>query len=519
MQPIIAPATQPPPPVPPTAEQQAQSRGAALLLAKHDLRYFMRLCFKTLNPATTFTPNWHLDYLCYTLQRTLPASHPLNPTPNDPIRRLIINVPPRTLKSELTSVALPAWLIGHLPHKRILKASYNNALAEKLNIKTRRITQQPWYQEMFPNVIPSEPSRNTRLADTAADFETYQQGYCRATSPKSGIIGFGGNYIFIDDPITPEEAKSADWHRYVNTEWFEESIYSRLDQPEQDVIVVIMQRLRHDDLSGYLLAKNEYLPPNEQWFHVKLPARATNTTTYHYYNTSHTFQENDMLTPRIPLHAFEQKFRASPLSASGQLQQEPTLSTEAIIPIEHLQTPPPALPDPSIKPVRIIQSWDTAIKATHRSDYSCCITAFEYEQPHRHTVIKHVLLKKMEYPELLPTISQMANTFKATAILIEDKGSGQQAIQDLRTSYRHLPVIPITPTKDKVTRAVAIEPALMTDTWHLPADHSAQAWWPEFYTQITTFPLGSHDDAPDALTQLVSWQQRTYDNHFRIRVL
>src|SRR4051795_3696192 len=98
-------------------------------LLRHDLSVFSRKVFATLEPGTAYQHNWHIDHLCWQLSRVARGE----------LRRLIINVPPRSMKSITVSVAFTAWAMGHDPAKRIICVSYAGDLARKLSIDTKTV--------------------------------------------------------------------------------------------------------------------------------------------------------------------------------------------------------------------------------------------------------------------------------------------------------------------------------------------------------------------------------------------
>src|SRR4029077_20814563 len=153
-----------------------------------DLGYFAERCFYELNPQAAFLPNWHIEVIAAKLAAVRAGK----------IRRLIINLPPRHLKSLLASVALPAWCLGHDPSAQILCVSYAQDLADKLARDCRSIMMRPWYQRIFP----------TRLAPhrhAVHEFITTRQGYRLATSTGGVLTGRGADFILIDDPLKPDE--------------------------------------------------------------------------------------------------------------------------------------------------------------------------------------------------------------------------------------------------------------------------------------------------------------------------
>jgi hypothetical protein len=174
-------------------------------------------------------------------------------------RRLIINLPPRHLKSLLASVAFPTWCLGRNPSAEILCVSYAQELADKLSRDCRRIVASDWYRRVFA----------TRLSprhQAVPEFETTAQGCRIATSVGGVLTGRGADIIVIDDPLKPEEALS-EAHRQGANEWFDHTLYSRLNDKREGASVLIMQRLHEslasgldpgDDLVGHVLAQEDW---------------------------------------------------------------------------------------------------------------------------------------------------------------------------------------------------------------------------------------------------------------------
>jgi len=220
----------------------------ATLLRQH-LATFAARCFYDLNPQTELAMNWHVEVIAAKLTAVRHGKIP----------RLIINLPPRHLKSLLASIAFPAWCLGHDPSAQILCVSYAQDLAGKLARDCRSIMRSPWYRRIF----------QTRLAphrQAVQEFITTRQGYRLATSNGGVLTGRGADIILIDDPLKPEEALS-DAQRQAANEWFSHTLYSRLNNKRHGAIVVIMQRLHEDDLVGHVLTQ-------EPWEVIRFPAIA-----------------------------------------------------------------------------------------------------------------------------------------------------------------------------------------------------------------------------------------------------
>src|SRR6201982_1501364 len=199
------------------------------LLRLHFVRFWQRL-FPELSPRTQFAMSWHIEIIAAKLTALRGGK----------IRRLIINLPPRHLKSLLASIAFPAWCLGHDPSAQILCVSYAQDLADKLARDCRSIMMSPWYRQIFP----------TRLAphrQAVQEFITTRQGYRLATSTGGVLAGRGAGLILMDDPLKPEEALS-EAQRQATNEWYDHTLYSRQNNKRSGAIVIIMQRLHAADL-------------------------------------------------------------------------------------------------------------------------------------------------------------------------------------------------------------------------------------------------------------------------------
>jgi len=177
-----------------------------------DLSSFIQKCFSTVDPATTYLHNWHIDALAWHLEECRKGN----------IRRLLITMPPRYLKSIAASVAFPAWVLGHDPTARIIAVSYSADLSGKHARDCRTIMESNWYRKCFRKT-KLHPNKNTE-----SEFMTTAQGFRLATSVGGTLTGRGGNMILIDDPMKPGEAMSST-KREALKQWFDGTLSSRLD--------------------------------------------------------------------------------------------------------------------------------------------------------------------------------------------------------------------------------------------------------------------------------------------------
>src|SRR5215475_12367107 len=205
-------------------------------LLRRDLRFFVWKSFMTILPGTPYLPAWHVDAIVHRLMQVHTGDIP----------RLLINQPPRSLKSITVSVAYVAWRLGHDPTRRIVVASYSNDLAGELHRQFRMVIESPWYRALFPAMRPAR--------DTGTELVTTAGGSRYATSVGGTLTGRGADLIIVDDPHKAEEASSEPARRRV-IDWYAGTLVSRLNDKEKDPIVVVMQRLHEDDLAGHLIGQ------------------------------------------------------------------------------------------------------------------------------------------------------------------------------------------------------------------------------------------------------------------------
>jgi predicted phage terminase large subunit-like protein len=257
-----------------------------------------------LEPATPFVAGWHLDAICEHLESVSRGE----------IRNLLINVPPRHMKSLAVCVFWPAWeWISH-PERRWLFASYALSLSERDSLKCRRLIESPWYQQHWGNRFQLCGDQNTKLR-----YENDKTGHRIASSVDGSATGEGGDRVVVDDPHNVIDRES-DAERARTLIWWDETMSTRLNDPKNGAKVIVMQRIHEKDLSGHVLAQGGY-------DHLCLPAefepsrRCVTRIPWHDPRQ----QQNDLLwLPRIgPAELAEYKTRLGPEGYAGQFQQRP----------------------------------------------------------------------------------------------------------------------------------------------------------------------------------------------------
>jgi predicted phage terminase large subunit-like protein len=450
---------------------------AALL--RSDLGSFVRKCFVTVLPGTRYLPNWHIEAIIYQLMRVQKAE----------VGRLLINQPPRSLKSLCVSVAYVAWLLGHDPTRRIIVVSYANELAAELHRQFRMVIDAPWYRHLFP--------AKHAVKDTGTELATSAGGSRYATSVGGTLTGRGADLIIVDDPLKAEEAMSEPARRRV-IDWFGGTLVSRLNDKERGAIIVIMQRLHEDDLAGHLLEQGN-------WQHLDLPAIAIEDDTIpigpgklvtrHAGDVLHPERESQAALDRI-------KAEIGSLRFSAQYQQRPVPVAGNLIKRDWFRIYNEA---PETGPGdRTVQSWDIATMIGETNDYSVCATWRMIKSDY---YLMDIFRGRLSYPDLRRKVSALCARYGANTIVIEDAGPGMQLLQDL---HRDLPAamprpIGSKPDGSKMDRMLAQSAKIEAGHVHLPKQAD---WLASFLLELLAFPQGRHDDQVDSVSQFLNWAAR-----------
>jgi predicted phage terminase large subunit-like protein len=443
-------------------------------ILRSDFYSFVQAAFPIVSGGEELLRNWHLEAMAYALTRVMRGE----------IRRLIINVPPRSLKSICASVAFPAFLLGHDPTLRILCVSYAEALARKHAGDTRALMRSPLYRRLFPG------TRISPRKDTELEFMTTKGGFRLATSVGGVLTGRGAGLAILDDPTKPQDAYS-EISREGIKQWYGHTFLSRLDNKAEDGIIVVMQRLHVDDLVGHLLEQ-------EGWTLLKLPAIAqSDETTLIGPDQWYVRLKGDELHPqREPLAVLEELRREMGCADfSAQYLQEPVPPSGNMINWSWFQVydaPPDWLPGDSV-----IVSIDTAMSASELADFSAAVVLHIRGES---AYVLDVVRQRLEYPELRRKVIELNRRWRCMparyCLLIEDKGSGTSLIQDLKRENIH--AIAIKPESEKIIRMHKHTARIEAGSVFLP--HQAP-WLDAFRTELLAFPAGRHDDQVDALSQ------------------
>ena len=458
-----------------TSKQSVSQRLIVNSILRTDFIAFVQKVFATVSPGDGFLPNWHIEAMCHELSKVMRGE----------TRRLIISIPPRHLKSICTSVALPAWVLGHDPTRRIICVSYAQDLAVKHANDTRMVMSTDWYRRIFPGTR-IDPAKNTET-----EVMTTKRGFRLSTSVGGTLTGRGGNLVIIDDPIKPSDAMSDTIRERVN-EWCRITLLSRLDDKERDAIILIMQRLHEGDLTGLLLQQGG-------WRHLRLPAIAETEERIEIGpGRYHTRRAGELLHPARESQSTLDALKTTMGSAafSAQYQQSPVPASGNLIDWSWFRWY--EAPNPKVE--QYVISWDTAMKATELSDYSVgtvwgIMCDFYY--------LLDLVRLRLDYPALRRKVIEMYHRWHRPNVLIEDAGSGTSLIQDLKE--HRIRAVPIRPVADKIVRMAAQSAKIEAGRVLLPR-HAP--WLDDLRTEILAFPHGLHDDQVDSIAQALRWISR-----------
>lgn len=522
---------------PPSDEEQDE-----LVLLESSLRNFIAGAWHVLEPGTDYKHGWHIDAIAEHLEAVTLGQ----------IKRLVINIPPRHMKSLTVSVFWPSWWWIQRPETKFIFSSYSAMLSKRDNGKARQLIESPWFQKRWGHLVKIRRDTNAK-----GRFENTRTGFRFATSVNAGVTGEGGDVSVADDPHNAKQANS-DANLNSVVEWWDGAMSTRLNDPKNGVRLIVMQRLNERDLTGHVLKKGGYE-------HLCLPAefdgkrRSTSIGTGRYFDSQEADQtfllartkveltrsgvradaltinpktseimrtvnydprtkEGDLLWEnhfgRNELESL--KVDLGPYSAAGQLQQDPAPAEGGILkrfwwrfwqrPGMNLQPIPMKRPkgDPIAHPVatlpdsfsEVIQSWDCAVVGTDDASFNVGQVWGRIEAN------KYLLNQKREQldlPGLLELVRALTNEHpEAYCKLFENKANGPAVVQTLNNELGGMIAVP--PYGDKTARGVAISPQIAAGNVFIPhPDMPGFEWVHEFLKETTRFPFAATGDQVDSM--------------------
>jgi predicted phage terminase large subunit-like protein len=455
--------------------------------AERGLREFTKQAWHIVEPTTPFISNWHIDAITEHLEAVTRGQ----------IKRLLINIPPRHMKSYLVSVFWLPWVWIKKPSERWMFCSYAEELCNRDSIRTRRIIQSKWYQELWGDKYRLVGDQNTKRL-----YENDKTGRRIATTVKGMATGDGGNIIGVDDPHNVQKTLSDAEREYVLS-WWNDSMQTRLDTPD-GAFVVVMQRIHQRDLSGDIIAKNL------GYDHICLPAEyeGMNRVVSSLGFKDLREEPKELLWPRNwgRKRTDDLKKTMTPYAVAGQLQQRPVPLEGGMIQWSWFRR----FVDLPKKDqfIETIQVWDTAQKANEllHCPWVCGTWMIFYSGYY----LVHVLRKWMNYPDGKKEVFNQAKRYNPSAVVIEDKSTGQSLVQEMPIYESEdgekfiWSVIPFEPEGDKVTRLSVVSPDIQAGKAWLPVD---APWLGDFEPEIKSFPNSNTKDQADMLSMFLKYQR------------
>jgi predicted phage terminase large subunit-like protein len=482
---------------------------------ERSLAEFVRRAWSILEPGAKYVHGWHIDFLCQHLEAITAGERIGGKLYN----RLLANVPPGMMKSMLVSVFWPAWEWGpkNMPWLRIIAASHNIDLAERDNIRMRRLITSDWYRALWGDRVILTGDQNQRKK-----FETTAGGWRHACAAGS-ITGTRGDRVIIDDPHSVDGANSDATRNSVGV-WFREAVPTRLNNPRKSAIVVIMQRLHEADVSGIIL------DGDFGYDHVMLPMRfdpdRAHPTKLGLMDPR--TERGELLFPeRFPEHTVARDERVlGPYAVAGQFQQTPTPRGGGIIQDAWwgLWTPDEYPPmdfivasidtaytekqenDPSALTIWGVWSGGLEGSATRMVDrYGRAKDTPESARSGMLDAIPKVMLMyawadRLGLHDLVNRVAKDCRTFKVDRLLVENKATGISVAQEIRRLYGHedWAVHLIDPkSQDKLARLYSVQPIFAEGQVFAPD----KTWSEEVIRQCASVPKCKHDDLCDATSQ------------------
>jgi len=461
--------------------------------AEESLADFAIQAWPVLEPSTELKWGWALEAICEHLEAVSRGE----------ILRLLMNVPPGSMKSLLTGVIFPAWEWGPRGKAgmRYLSTAHKQDLATRDNLKCRRLIQSEWFQTRWPIILTGDQNAKTK-------FENDKTGFREAMAFTS-MTGSRGDRVVIDDPLSVDDANSDAALAAAETT-FREALPTRVNN-DDSAIIVIMQRLHEKDTSGVILKEKL------GYEHLCLPMRyekARHCKTSIGFSDPRTVEGELMFPDRFSektVAALERTM--GEYASAGQLQQRPSPAGGGILRTKHFQLWPSKQELPVFD--YVLQSADLAYtEKTHNDPTAFGVYGVFTHKGRRGAMLLDCWADHLTFPDLRSKLVEEWHSVygkvgqrkgkKADALLIEAKASGLSMIQDLRQA--NLPAIPYNPgNADKVNRAHQVAPILELDCLWIPESTKEPGkpvmWARSFLDELEKFPNAEHDDQVDQFTQ------------------
>lgn len=400
----------------------------------------------------------------------------------------MVNLPPRSMKTILVSVAYSAWVLGHDPSQRIMCVTYSMGVAQEQAVQFNRIVNSAWYRRVFPGCRPVVPNRKL-------EWKTAAGGYRLATSIDGSVLGRGADLIILDDPNKGQEIYSKVSREKVKN-GYDHTISTRLNHPKESAIICVMQRLHDDDLAGHMQSQ-------EEWEKLIVPAIALDDETWDLgFGEVHERKAGELIQPaRMGQAELDTRCRIMGQTAfDAQYQQRPVPDDGIVIRKGWLRYYEEPAEDYEVR----VASWDSASTLSENSHWSAC-TVWGLVDSELHLL--HVERVQREAPALIELIEEIHRSHRIDITLIEDADLGRGLAQHLNRASSVCRPRLIKPTIEKVARMQARSVMFETGKVFLPREAS---WLATYLDELLGFPNRVHDDQVDSTSQALDYFQQRF---------
>lgn len=442
---------------------------------------YLRAAWHVVEPGTEFMPNWHIDLIAEYLQAVQLRQ----------FRFLAINMPPRYLKTGCVSVFWPTWTWTWEPESRWIFASYDQSLSTDISTTRRTVIESEWYQGHFGHIVRMAKDENLK-----GEFSNDRRGRMVSTSIGAKVLGKGGNFIVIDDPIDPERAYSRAY-RDQATRFIRQTLYSRLNDKRRGVMVMVMQRLHVDDPTAMLVQEMG-------WTLLKIPAIAPKPQQYSFPISGKILhrQAGDILWPEREGEE-ELALMRKTLTEYGwasQYQQEPVPVGGAMVKFEWIRYY-------DVLPLRfdeVISTWDLTFTDTSRSDY---VVGQVWGRLGATKYLLDQLRDRMGFTKAKAAMRAIKEKWpQMRAMYIEEKANGHATIEDMRKETSG--VLGYDPKdRDKITRLAANLTEFESGCVLMPKPE-LQPWVTGYVERLCAFPSVDFDDEIDCTSMALEKMQK-----------
>lgn len=455
---------------------------------------FFKVAFCQLHPDKELDDNWHIKYLCDILQKETERIVRKEKKTKD----IIINIPPRSLKSYITSIIWPAWCWTISPSLKIATICYADDIALIISRLSKNLILSPWYQRLWGSTVVLKSD-----VSGAGHYETINTGIRKAVGMAGGITGTGYDILLLDDPQNPKKA-SSEVERENTIELYNNTILNRLNDAQIGLRIIIQQRLHMRDLTGYLMDPKDGSP--EEYLHISIPAEYDEQIISP--SELRSKYVDGLFSPiTFPIEVLNRYRKAGSLYYAGQYQQRPVPLEGNIFKRKWFDIIEPEAISRNVNNSPIHFFIDTAYTEdqTERNDPTGILACFKNGND---IYVVNFLEVWMEFPKLLDFlpkyIQQTGYTFNS-CIYIEPKANGKSVAQQLKAATK-LNVIEITGDflkDDKVARATSVSG--LAEARRVKIVNGSYV--DQYLTYLTVFPKAQHDEAVDvtvyALNKLI----------------